>query len=51
MGDFEENVFAFSMIGIMEFIHDFSKNYIIYLGHVAIHGGLKIMDYILHSND
>ena len=47
MGDFEENVFAFSMISIMEFIHDFSKNYIIYLGHVAIHGGLKIMDYIL----
>ena len=51
MGDFEENVFAFSMISIMEFIHDFSKNYIIYLGHVAIHGGVKIMDYILYSTD
>ena len=45
-------MFVFLKISIMEFIHDFSKDYIIYLGdHVAIHRGFKIMDYILYSND
>ena len=36
---FEENMFVF-MINIMDFIDDFSKNYIIYLGdYMAIERG------------